>query len=183
MGMGMILVEAILGNVSEDARLCDLQRQWQARGRTETVDLTPAEAQKGRLRTVTDRDTPIGISLGRGSIVRDGDVLYLNEPEGRMIVARLKPEEVLRITVKPAGSPADLLRVAVQLGHMLGNQHWPVKIEGMTVYVPVSVDTKVMDTVLRTYNLDGIEYRFEQGNVGAISRVVPHEHPHPSRHQ
>ena len=55
-----------------------------------------------------------------------------------------------------------------------------VKIEGMTVYVPVSVDTKVMDTVLRTYNLDGIEYRFEQGNVGAISRVVPHEHPHPA---
>jgi len=97
-------------------------------------------------------------------------------------VARLKPEEVLVITVQSAASPADLLRVAVQLGHVLGNQHWPVKIEGMAVYVPVSVDKKVMETVLKTYDLQGIEYRFEQGSVGPIPRVVPHEHPHPHPH-
>lgn len=178
----MIVVEAVLGNVGEDARLGDLARRWRATGRAETVELTPAEAQKGRLRTSTDKGTPLGISLGRGIVVRDGDVLYLDESEGRMIVARIKPEEVLRITVKPASSEADLLRVALQLGHVLGNQHWPVKIEGMSVFVPVSVDTKVMETVLKTYNLQGIEYRFERGSVGAISRMVPHEHPHSHEH-
>jgi urease accessory protein len=151
-------------------------------GRLETVDLTPLEAQKGRLRIVTDGGTPLGMSLGRGSVLRDGDVLYLNESEERMIVARLKPEEVLIITLKPAASQNDLLRAAVQLGHILGNQHWPVKIEGMSVYVPVSVDKKVMETVLKTYDLPGIEYRFEQRTVGAISRMVPHAHPHPHEH-
>ncbi len=178
----MIVVEHTLGNVGEDARLRDLHHQWQAAGRAETVELTPLEAQKGRLRTATDKGTPLGMSLGRGTVLRDGDVLYLNEVEGRMIVARLKPEEVLVITVKPAASAADLLRVAVQLGHVLGNQHWPVKIEGTSVYVPVSVDKKVMETVLKTYDLQGIEYRFEQGSVGVISRVVPHEHSHPHGH-
>ena len=54
-----------------------------------------------------------------------------------------------------------------------------MKIEGTSVYVPVSVDKKVMETVLKTYDLQGIEYRFEQGGVGAIARVVPHAHPHP----
>ncbi len=175
----MIIVEEILGNVGEDTRLGDLHRRWRATGRAETVELTPLEAQKGRLRTATDKGAPLGISLGRGTVVRDGDVLYLNESEGRMIVARLKPEEVLIITVKPAASAAELLRVAVQLGHVLGNQHWPVKIEGTSVYVPVSVDKKVMETVLKTYDLQGIEYRFEQGSIGVISRVVPHAHPHP----
>lgn len=178
----MIVVEEIVGNVGEDARLRDLYRQWQAAGRAETVELTPLEAQKGRLRTVTDAGTPLGLSVGRGTSLCDGDVLYLNEEEGRMIVARLKPEEVLVITVKPAASAAELLRVAVHLGHVLGNQHWPVKIEGMSVSVPLSVDKKVMETVLKTYDLQGIEYRFEQGSVGAIPRVVPHEHPHPHRH-
>ncbi len=178
----MIVVEQTLGNVGEDARLGDLHRRWQAAGTAETVELTPLEAQKGRLRTVTDKGTPLGLSLGRGTVLRDGDVLYLNEVEGRIIVARLKPEEVLVITVKPAASAADLLRVAVQLGHVLGNQHWPVKIEGMSVYVPVSVDKKVMETVLKTYDLQGIEYRFEQGSVGPIPRVVPHEHTHPHPH-
>jgi len=178
----MIVVEKILGNIGEDARLGDLHRRWQAVGRVETVELTPVEAQKGRLRTVTEKGTPLGMSLGRGTILRNGDVLYLNESEGRMIVARLKPEEILIITVKPAVSSAELLRVAVQLGHVLGNQHWPVKIEGTSVYVPVSVDKKVMETVLNTYNLQGIEYRFEARSVGVISRVVPHEHPHPHEH-
>jgi urease accessory protein len=178
----MIVVEKVVGNVGEDARLGGLHRRWQAVGRVETVDLTPVEAQKGRLRTVTDKGTPLGMSLGRGTILRNGDVLYLNESGGMMIVARLKPEEVLIITVKPAASSAELLRVAVQLGHVLGNQHWPVKIEGTSVYVPVSVDKKVMETVLNTYKLLGIEYRFEQGSVGVISRVVPHEHPHPHEH-
>ncbi len=178
----MIVVERTLGNIGEDARLSDLHRRWQAEGRAEAVELTPLEAQKGRLRTVTDKGTPLGLSLGRGTALRDGDVLVLDEAEGRMIVARLKPEEVLVITVKPAASTADLLRVAVQLGHVLGNQHWPVKIEGLSVYVPVSVDKKVMETVLKTYDLHGIEYRFEQGSVGAIPRVVPHDHPHPHPH-
>ncbi len=178
----MIVVEKILGNIGEDARLGDLHRRWQAVGHVETVELTPVDAQKGRLRTVTENGTPLGMSLGRGTILRNGDVLYLNESEGRMIVARLKPEEILIITVKPAASSAELLRVAVQLGHVLGNQHWPVKIEGTSVYVPVSVDKKVMETVLNTYNLQGIEYRFEQRSVGVISRVVPHEHPHPHEH-
>lgn len=175
----MIVVEEILGNVGEDTRLGDLHRRWQAIGRAEAVELTPLEAQKGRLRTVTDKGTPLGISLGRGTVLRDGDVLYLNESEGRMIVARLRPEEVLIITMKPAASAAELFRAAVQLGHVLGNQHWPVKIEGTSVYVPVSVDKQVMETVLRTYDLQGIEYRFAQGRVGAIARVVPHAHPHP----
>ena len=178
----MIVVEEILGNLGEDARLGDLHRRWQAAERAETVELTPLEAQKGRLRTVTDKGTPLGLSLGRGTALRDGDVLYLNEAEERMIVARLKPEEVLVITVKPSASAADLIRVAVHLGHVLGNQHWPVKVEGTSVYVPVSVDKKVMETVLKTYDLQGIEYRFEQGGVGVIPRVVPHEHPHPHGH-
>jgi urease accessory protein len=177
----MIIVEAVLGNLAEDARLRDLHRRWQAEGRVETVALTPLDAQKGRLRIQTDKGTPLGLSLGRGTALRDGDVLYLDEPQARMIVARLMPEEVLVITVKPAAA-ADLVRVAVQLGHVLGNQHWPVKIEGMSVYIPVSVDRKVMETVLKTYDLQGIEYRFEQGDIGVISRVVPHEHPHPHGH-
>ncbi len=178
----MIVIEEILGNVGEDARLGRLHRRWQATGRVERVELTPLEAQKGRLRTVTDKGTPLGISLGRGTTLRDGDVLYLNESEARVIVARLKPEEILVVTLKPAASTTDLIRVAVQLGHVLGNQHWPIKIEGMSVYVPVSVDKKVMETVLKTYDLPGIDYRFEERAVGAISRMLPHEHPHPHDH-
>jgi urease accessory protein len=178
----MIVVERILGNIGDDARLGALHRRWQAEGRAEAVALTPLEAQKGRLRTATDKGTPLGLGLGRGAALRDGDVLYLDEAQARIIVARLTPEEVLVITVQPAASVEELLRVAVRLGHVLGNQHWPVKVEGRSVYVPVSVDKQVMETVLKTYDLQGITYRFEEGSVGAIPRTVPHDHPHPHGH-
>ncbi len=177
----MIVVEAVLGNLGEDARLRDLHRRWQAEGRVETVALTPLDAQKGRLRIQTDKGTPLGLSLGRGTALRDGDVLHLDEAQARMIVAQLMPEEVLVITVKPAAAE-EFLRVAVRLGHVLGNQHWPVKVEGLSVYVPVSVDRQVMETVLKTYGLQGITYRFEDASVGAIPRIVPHDHPHPHGH-
>ncbi len=95
-----------------------------------------------------------------------------------MVVARIAPEEVLVIRLRPQEGPDDLIRVAVQLGHALGNQHWPVKVEGATVYVPVSVDKTVMETVLRTHGLEGIEYGFEECHVGAIPRVIPHAHGH-----
>ena len=178
----MIVVEDILGNTAEDSRLGELCRRWQETGRVEFVELTPLEAQKGRLRTVTDHGTRLGMSVSRGTVLKNGDVLYLSEPEAKMIVVRLKPEGILIVTVRPAASTEELLKVAVQLGHVLGNQHWPVKIEGMSVYVPVSVDRKVMETVLKTYDLPGIEVRFEHGNVGAISRIIPHAHPHPHEH-
>jgi urease accessory protein len=180
--MVMIVAEEILGNLGEDARLTDLHQRWRVRGRAETVELTALEAEKARLRTMTDRGTPLRISLERGTILRDGDVLHINESEEHIIVVRLRPEEVLVITVKPANSASELLQVAVKLGHVLGNQHWPVKIEGTSIYVPVSVDRKVMETVLKTYGLQGIEYRFEHGSLGAISRVIPREHPHPHGH-
>lgn len=60
----MIVVEEILGNVGEDTRLGDLHRRWRAMGRAETVELTPLEAQKGRLRTATDKGAPWGSASG-----------------------------------------------------------------------------------------------------------------------
>ena len=173
----MLVVEHVLGNAHTDTELRVLSERAEAAGRLETLRLTPLDAQKGRFRTTTDQGTPVGLSLGRGTVLRDGDVLWLEPATERMLVVRMAPEEVLVVSVKHRGDPADLFRIGLQLGHVLGNQHWPVKVEGTTVYVPVTVDKRVMASVLKTYRLQGIEYRFEQASVGAIPRTVP-EHRH-----
>ena len=177
----MIVIETVRGNVHRDPRLTTAYRDAQAAGRVDEVRLTPLEAQKGRLRVTSIHGTPFGLSLGRGAVVCDGDVLYQDD-SGSMVVARITPEEVLVITVRPQASPADVLRVAVHLGHVLGNQHWPIMVEGASVYVPVSVDRTVMETVLRTHGLEGIEYRFDECAVGAIPRTIPHAYSHVHPH-
>lgn len=180
----MLVIETVLGNVQTDPALSAEYRQWQTTGIVERVELTALDAQKSRLRATSDRGTELGINLERGTVLKDGDVLYRDSGKVWMILVRLKPEEVLRITILPTASDAELINVAVRLGHLLGNQHWPVKMVGRTVYVPVSVDKKVVETVLKTYDLPGIDYAFEAHAIGAIPplQATGHAHDHARSH-
>ena len=56
----------------------------------------------------------------------------------------------------------------------LGNQHWPAVVKGSTVYVPLTVDRKVMLSVMETHNIDDISYEFEEGRE-VIPYMAPHE--------
>lgn len=182
----MLVVDKLLGNLAEDSSLEALHRKCLAAGRVETVTLTALDAQKRRFRATTDKGESLGISLERGTFLRDGDVLFLEQDGSRMIVVRLKPEEVLRITLLPSASEEEIIEVAVRVGHILGNQHWPITIKGRDIFVPVTIDKEVVETVLRTYDLQGITYAFEEHAVGAMPPLQPkhhdHHHGHPHSH-
>jgi urease accessory protein len=64
----------------------------------------------------------------------------------------------------------------VELGHALGNQHWPALVKDGVVYVPLTVDRKVMASVMNTHRFEGIRYEFVPG-----ARIVPYLAPHESR--
>jgi urease accessory protein UreE len=65
---------------------------------------------------------------------------------------------------------AGQLQQAVRLGHVLGNQHWPVAVVGEQILVPVALDRAVMETVLRTHHMtDYFQIRYER-------RAWPQEH-------
>ena len=68
------------------------------------------------------------------------------------------------------------MRTCVELGHALGNQHWPALVKGTRVYVPLTVDRKVMSSVMNTHRFEGIRYEFVPGG-----EIVPYLAPHESR--
>jgi urease accessory protein len=110
--------------------------------------------------------------------MRDGDVLLWDEAARRAVVARLSLRDVMVIELEAlAALPADLaMRTSVELGHALGNQHWPALVKGSRVYVPLTIDRKVMSSVMNTHGFQGISYEFLPG-----SEVVPYLAPHESR--
>ena len=61
------------------------------------------------------------------------------------------------------------------IGHALGNQHWPALVKGTRVFVPLTVDHKVMASVMKTHRFEGIRYEFVPGeDIGRPSvRVSP----------
>lgn len=188
----MILVENKLGNLSDPT--------WRDRARQSRIDLLVLEqweAPKSRLRKASEGGIELAISLPRVEHLHDGDVLHHDEATNTMVVARIALKEVLVIELEglESLSPTEILRTCFELGHGLGNQHWPAVIKGSTVYVPLSVDQKVMASVMRTHAFEHVKTRFAPGEdvaakldakevrmLFAGADATPHHHHGTSAH-
>lgn len=169
----LTLVEKVLGNMGDAA--------WKARLTKATVDhlrLDQWQAQKNRFRKTTEAGVELAVSLDRMSHLHDGDVLVWDEAAGRAIVASIALNDVLVVRLAGVlGEPHEILaRTCFELGHALGNQHWPAVVKGTDVYVPLTVDRKVMASVMKTHAFQGITYEFLPG-----TEVIPYLLPHEAR--
>lgn len=150
----MLRVSQCLGNIHADPVLADRVGRWEKAGILDEVTIDEREAHKSRLRLYTSKGRELGLHLVRGTKLADGDVFALESEEGGVLL-RLSLQEVMVLTPLPCPNDSERLRRAVRLGHVLGNQHWPVAVVGQQVQVPVSLDRAVMETVLRTHHLSG----------------------------
>ena len=169
----MILVESVVGNIDDET--------WKPRlagAKLDALALDHWEAQKNRLRKRTGDGTEIAISLDRGAFLRDGDILLWNEATRTAVVARITLRDVMVIHIDAPTNRASeiLLRTCVELGHALGNQHWPALVKGTRVFVPLTVDRKVMASVMDTHRFEHLHYEFVPG-----ADVIPYLAPHESR--
>jgi urease accessory protein len=169
----MIVVESALGNIGDP--------EWAERLSTATVDpleVDQWEAQKSRFRITTAKGTEIAVSLDRGTYIHDGDVLLWDAHTATAVVARINMRDVMIVHLDGLKhlTPEIAMRTCVELGHAMGNQHWPALVKDDVVYVPLTVDRKVMASVMRTHHFEGVRYEFAPGR-----EVVPYLAPHESR--
>ncbi len=169
----VVVIETVLGNIGDP--------EWSERLSTADLDLLQVdqwEAQKSRFRKTTAKGAEVAISLDRGTYVRDGDVLLWDAQVGVAIVARIDLRDVMVVHLDDLTrvAPEAAMRTCVELGHAMGNQHWPALVKGSRVYVPLTVDRKVMTSVMDTHRFEGIRYEFVPGR-----EVVPHLAPHELR--
>jgi urease accessory protein len=169
----MMLIEAIVGNVNE--------ANWKKQLEGATLDylkLDQWQAQKNRFRKNTEGGVELAISLERNSHLHHGDILVWDVAARKAVIALIDLQEVLVIQL--CGSLAQpqeaLARTCFELGHALGNQHWPAVVKGTRVYVPLTVDRKVMASVMKTHAFPGIAYEFVPG-----TEVIPFLAPHEAR--
>ncbi len=153
--------------------------EWRSRAEgveVESIELDQWTAQKSRLVVRSDRGNEYAVSLERNSRMTDGDVVEYLPQEGRMVVIRIRLNEVLVADLEEleGKEPQTVIRVAVELGHAIGNQHWPAVVKGSKVYVPLTVDKKVMESVMHTHHIEGVRYSFQPGGE-VIPYLAPHE--------
>ena len=134
------------------------------------IELDQWNAQKSRLLAVGGSGKTYAMAFERGVRLSDGDIIAYDSEAHSASVVRFRLGDVMVIDLSGlARLPhSEATALAIELGHAIGNQHWAALVRGDSLMVPLTVDRKVMLSVMRTYNFDGISFTFRPG-----SEIVP----------
>lgn len=168
----MKIYTEVIGNVNTSP-------EWKERLEDADVDyifLDQWTAQKSRFLGKGTSGEEYPIALARHTQIVDGDVIDFDPETKKAIVLRMQLSPVLVIDMSKleSMSPEQIISISVELGHAIGNQHWPAVVKGTKVYVPLTVDKKVMESVMDTHHIEGITYEFQEG-LSVIPYLAPHE--------
>lgn len=145
--------------------------------RAGSVELDWDTRQKSRFEARDSSGRAIGVFLGRGQVVRGGDVLVAEDGSLLRVVAA--PQPVLHISAcREHGSARDLARAA----YHLGNRH--VAIEVQSDHLQIEPDP-VLAEMLRRMHLVVSERQapFEpEGGAYASAKAPDHDHHHAHDH-
>ncbi|MCM1503883.1 MAG: urease accessory protein UreE [Muribaculum sp.] len=168
----MKIFSEVIGNIHTDKDLADKISKAQV----EYLDLDQWTAQKSRFIVSSDKGTQCAVALKRNHQLIEGDVLEYDPSTNKAIVARieLSPVFVIDLSAVEKQDKLSIIQTCIELGHAIGNQHWPAVIKGTKVYVPLTVDKKVMQSVMDTHAIPGVTYEFQAGQE-VIPYLAPHE--------
>jgi urease accessory protein len=168
-----VFASQYLGNVQSSAELA--KRVAQAASRCWQVEIGRGDRTKARILTQTVEGQSVGIVKGRDWQLREGDVLAAED--GQLVMVRLRPQPVMVLRFDLEQDSLALL----QLGHALGNQHWPLTVHSGAIYVALVGDAKRMEATVRsfakTFAIEGLQISFEESvNDEAIDFAQGHSH-------
>lgn len=169
----MRIYTEIIGNINS--------AEWVERAKDSTIEsivLDGWSGQKSRFVARSDRGGEYAVSLARGHRLSDGDIIEYEPTQRHMVIIRLRLSDVLVVDLGllVGASPETIIRTAVELGHAIGNQHWAAVVKSTKVYIPMVTERRVMQSVMRTHNIEGLRYDFRPA-----SEVIPYLAPHEIR--
>jgi len=146
--------------------------------RAATVSLDWDVRQKSRFDAADNTGRSFGVFLPRGTLVRGGDVLVLED--GALVRVQAAPQEVLRITAcEQHGTSFDLTRAA----YHLGNRHVPIELQ--PDHLKIEPDHVLAD-MLRAMHMTVVQvqeaFEPEGGAYGGHGHSHGHSHNHEHSH-
>lgn len=168
----MKVYSEVIGNLN-------LSEDWKNKLEDAEIDyvfLDQWTAQKSRFlgKGLSGEEYPI--ALARHTQIVDGDIVDYDPKTNKAVVLKIELSPVLVVDLDGLKDlkQEEVIRISLELGHAIGNQHWPAVVKGTKVFVPLTVDKKVMMSVMETHHIEGIKYDFQKG-VEVIPYLAPHE--------
>lgn len=142
------------------------------KGKTfEKLHILRHDLEKNRLRRTTEKGTDIAIILERGSKLQHGDIL---KHDANFVVIEQIPEKVITVKTKENEDAFELL---VLMGHIIGNRHRPISLEGRSVTFPIQAESE-LEVFERLFApiIEKIEMSVEEKIYRPDERMNVHEH-------
>lgn len=168
----MKIYSEIIGNIHTDTNWAGKLKEAEI----EYLDLNQWTAQKSRFVARSTAGADCAVALTRHTRVENGDILEYDAENKKAVVIRIDLKPVLVADLQKIASypPEEIIRRCVELGHAVGNQHWPAIVKGTKVYIPLTVDEKVMTSVMDTHRFEDVTYEFQAGRE-VLPFLSPHE--------
>lgn len=147
----MIHINKILGNINSDSDLYEKYQDMLKKDKVEKIELSRLQADRTRIRKVSDKGTDLALTLNPGSHIYDGDVVLLTEE--RIIIAKRGSENVAIVSLNNDISTEQILETAIKLGHIIGNMHRPIRVVNNKVCFPIQSDSEIELFKKLFYNL------------------------------
>ena len=161
----MLEVNSIVGNIFLDDGFDELKSK-----NFERLKISRMELEKRILRRKTDRGTDVGLNLDPGVKLRHGDVI--KNGDMRIVVEQL-PEKIITVKLKNK----EMTDVMVLLGHIIGNRHRPISIQGDAISFPIQADSeKEVFTKLFQSIINNIDMTIEEQVFSPQLGADVHEH-------
>lgn len=153
------IANVYLGNLNRDRILAQKIASARKNNRLLEVTLQESDRSKGRILARSTNGVVIGIARDRESKLQAGDVFQTTR--GDLVLIHLQLETLMVLTLDEVVDFQSAMEF-VRLGHLLGNQHYPIKIEGHKIYVRPISDRSVLTQMIEKLNLSGLTITWEQ---------------------
>ena len=147
----MIHINKIVGNINSDSDLQEKYQTMMKNDNVEKIQVSRLEADRTRIRKLSNKGTDVAMTMEPGSHINDGDVLLLTE--AKMVIAKRESENVAIVSLDSDVSTEQILETAIKLGHIIGNMHRPIKVTNNKIYFPIQSDTEIELFKKLLYNL------------------------------
>ena len=137
----MIHINKIIGNINSDSDLHERYQTMMKNDKVEKIQISRLEADRTRVRKLSNKGTDLALTMEPSSHINDGDVVLLTEQ--KMIIAKRESENVVIISLNDDISSQQILEIAIKLGHIIGNMHRPIRVTNNKVYFPIQSDSEI----------------------------------------
>ena len=157
----MLNINSILGNIFKDTSLeC---------ANLEKLIISRIDLEKRILRKKTNLGTDIGINLNSSTKLQHGDIIGNDKTK---IIVEQMPEKVISVKLKENDE-----KIAILLGHIIGNRHRPIAIKDKMILFPIQEDSEleIFEMLLKEI-IEHIELKIKEEIFLPHTSADVHEH-------